>query len=163
MCKLYSRIATVLVGLALVLGMVFPVNATPVTNANPSQIEIDGQVSFGLGYGTNTNLFNYQEPGTTTCLFNGSTTVFIPPSTTNQAVNLTTLFPYINTPVLWGWCDISNPGQAVTWSLTSSGATIDMAPGGFSLFRVNGGAPTIYFNNADMANTAIIRVFFLAN
>ena len=162
MSKLYSRIATVLFGLVLVLGLTLPVGSVT-TNANPQQVEVNAEVSFGLGYGTNTNLLNYVEPGTTTCLFNGSTTIFIPASTTNQAVNLATLFPYINTPVLWGWKDISSPGQAVTWSLTSSGATMNQAAGGFCLFRVNGNAPTVYFNNTSMTEPAILQVFMLAN
>ena len=123
------------------------VNLTPAhsqTNAAANQIEINAQVSYGLGWQANTNLLNYIEPGTTTALFANSTTVFIPPNTIDQQINLATLFPNINTAVLWGVADISNPGQPFSLGMAAGGARYAIAAGGFQINRVAGSAPVLY-------------------
>jgi hypothetical protein len=144
----------------------FPQPAYPqASNATANQIEINTQVSYGLGFQNNTNLIDYVEPGTTTALYNGQTTVFIPPSTTDQAINLATLFPYVNTPLLWGVQDISNPGQSFSLAMAASAGSqkFTIAPGGFQINRVNGSAPILYVSNSDPSNYVILKVFMLAN
>lgn len=137
------------------------------TNATAQQVEINSQVAFGLGYQSNQTLMNYVAPGTLTAKFALQTTVFIPPSTTAQAVNLATLFPFINTAIVYGLQDITAAGQAITVSMKSDGTNgMPQAAGGFSEWRVNcaiASAPTLYLTNSDATNYAIVKVFCLAN
>lgn len=136
------------------------------TNLRAQQIEINSQCSFGLGYQSNQTLMNYVEPGTTTANFALSTTIFVPPSTTAQAVNLATLFPNITTAILYGVADLSYPGQEVLISMKSDGTNpMPQAAGGFSQWRVNcpiADAPTLYLTNEDADNYCIVKVFCLA-
>ena len=140
-----------------------PPSHAQATNAQANQIEINAQVAYGLGYQSNTVLMNYCEPGTTTALFNMSNTVVIPPATTDYAVNLSTMFPSINSAVCWGVEDISNPGQAFSLKMDPGGNSFSVAPSGFVLTRVNGSAPTLYLDNTSTTNYAIIKVFCIAN
>lgn len=133
------------------------------TNATDQQVEINGQVSFGLSYFGNTNLLNYAEPGTTTAKFQGSAVVMVPPSTTDQAVSLSSLFANISTPICIGLKDISNPGQQCNWGMAAAGTRFNMAAGGFSLMRVNGSRPTLYLDNPSSTSYCIVQVFCMGN
>ena len=121
------------------------------------------QAAYGLGYQSNSVLMNYCEPGTTQSLFGNSNTVFVPANTTGQAINLATMFPNINSALLWGIQDISNPGQLVSIGMAANGSRYTLAPGGFQVTRVSGSAPTLYVDNPSTNNYAILKVFCLAN
>ena len=120
-----------------------PPSHAQATNAQANQIEINAQVAYGLGYQSNT--------------------VVIPPATTDYAVNLSTMFPSINSAVCWGVEDISNPEQAFSFKMDPGGNSFSVAPSGFVLTRVNGSAPTLYLDNTSTTNYAIIKVFCIAN
>ena len=133
------------------------------TNTTPQQVEINAQVNWGLSEFTSSLLLNYQEPNTTTALFSATITVVVPINTTNNAYNLATLFPADNSPLLFGLADLSQPGQQLNWGLASSDGRFQMAPGGFALMRVNGGAPTIYVDNPSTTQPAVLQIFSLSN
>lgn len=133
------------------------------TNAAEQNVCIQAQVAFGLGLFSNQSLLNYSEPSTTTAKFSNSTTVAVPPSTSNQQINLSTLFPNIATPILFGMSDISDPGQAVDWGLASGGTRFPMAAGGFMITRVSGTGPVVYVDNDSTTEYALLQVFCLGN
>lgn len=138
----------------------------PPTNATANQFECNLQVAYGLSWQANQVLCNYIEPGTSQANYPLATTIYVPPSTTAQAVNLATLFPYIQTALFYSVQDVSNPGQAFSFSTASAGNYIPIAAGGFAAFRTNcpiGSAPTIYLSNADTVNYCIVKVSGLAN
>lgn len=153
----------ILVALLLLLLFSLTPALADVTNASSQQIEINAQTQFGLSYSGNTSLMNYVEPGTTTSRFGLSTTVFVAPSTTDQQINLATLFPFINSAQLWGMQDISNPGQQLNWGLASGGQRFQMNPGGFFECRVTGSAPILYIDNPSSSSYVILKVFCIAN
>lgn len=133
------------------------------TNATPEQITINTQINFGLTDFANTLLLNYQEPNTTTCLFQLSQNFIAVANTVNQVIDLATMFSSINTAVLYGIVDISNPGQQVNIGMASSGSRFNMNPGGFFLVRANGSSPTLFVDNPSSSVNAILQVFCLAN
>ena len=145
-------------------GAAGPVN--PPTNAQPNQVEINCQVSYGLGWQASTTMMNYIEPGTTTANYPLSTIVYVPPSTTAQAINLATLFPNIQSAILYAVQDDSNPGQAFSLATGAADTYMPIAAGGFACFRVNcpiASAPTLYVSNSDASNYVILKVLALAN
>lgn len=134
------------------------------TNATPQQIQINAQACFGLSQSTNNLVVNYQEPNTTTALFKGIEELSIPANTVNNTINLANYFTAINTALLWGLQDISNPGQQVNIGMASSGTRFSMAPSGFFLIRVNGGSsPILYIDNPSLTTSAILQLIVLAN
>ena len=133
------------------------------TNTTAQQVEINAQVNWGLSEFANSLLLNYQEPNTTTALFNSSITVVVPAATNNYQVNLATTFPFLNDAIVYGIKDMSNPGQQVDIGLASSGQRFSMAPGGFFVIRVDGSAPTLYIDNPSVSDAAILQVFTMGN
>jgi len=136
---------------------------TTYSNAAPQQVQINSQICFGLSQNNNTVLQNYIEPNTTTALFQATLVVVVTANTTNNTYNLATLFPVANTPILWGMEDISSPGQQVNWGLASGGQRFNMAPNGYFVCRVAGGAPTLYIDNPSMSVNALIQLFVISN
>ena len=133
-------------------------------NIAPQAFEINANVNFGLQQFANTNLFNYMEPSTNTALFQASNTVIIPANTAAQAVNLSTLFPFINSAIAVGISDVSTPGQSVKLGFTNASTNLlIMAPNGFLLSRVYGALPIVYISNLSLTNQAILRIFVLSN
>lgn len=132
------------------------------TNATPQNVTINAQVLWGLSNLNASQLLSYTEPTTTTALFSLTTTFFAAATTNNQTVNLATLFPNINSAILYGIADISNPGVSVSIGLASGGTRFTMAAGGFFLVRVSGSSPTVYIDNAG-STTAVLQIFCLAN
>jgi hypothetical protein len=133
------------------------------TNALDQEIEINAAVSFGLSYFGNTSLLQYVEPTTTKAKFQNSSTVVLSPNTTNNPINLATLFPSLNTALVYGIKDMSQPGQQVNVGMAAGGSRFNMAPGGFFLVRVSGSSPTIYADNPSLTKFAIVQVFSLGN
>lgn len=154
-----TRLLTVLA--AALVATISP--GLPATNATPTQVTIDADIIFGLAQWANMPLFRYIEPTSTTCLFAESATVVVPPATSNQAVNLATLFPSINTAVAYCVTDISYPGQQVSIGMASGGSRFTLAANGFLMARVNGTAPTLYVDNASASASAILRVVAIGN
>lgn len=149
--------------LVLLAGMLLGIPCRAATNAASEQIEINAQVNFGLSLTVSDLLLDYEEPNSTTALFRGASTVVVPQNTSNQQIVLSTLFPGFNSYICFGIQDISNPGQAINFGLTSGGARIPMAAGGFSLQRVSGSVPTIFVDNTSVTTPAILRVFAIGN
>lgn len=139
--------------------------ATPVSNLTTQQIEINAQVNFGLSDFTNSLLLNYQEPNSTTASTSNSATVTVTANTTDNQVNLSTLFPITatNNAICYGVVDISNPGQQVNIGLAAGGSRFNMAPSGFMLIRVTGSKPTLYIDNPSATVTAVLKVFCLTS
>lgn len=139
----------------------------PNTNAAPQQVSLTAQVNFGLSSFVNNQILNYEEPSTTTCLFDWlSPPQVITANTNNVQFNLATLLSGINTAVVIGWKDVSDPGQQINWGLTSGGARFDMAANGFTLLRLSQGQstlPIVYFDNPSLTVNALIQFFSLAN
>ena len=158
----WASLAVVISFLGIVFHTCPPVHPQA-SNAQANQIEINAQVAYGLGYQSNTVLMNYVEPGTTTALFNETVTVAVPANTTNYPINLATMFPNINSAILYGVADISNPGQQFSLGMDSSGARLTIAPGGFGMWRVNGSAPTLYVDNPSSNLYCLIKVMCIGN
>ena len=160
----WAGLTAAIIGFIILLSICTkPVGAQTVSNAQANQIEINAQVAYGLGYQSNSTLMNYIEPGTTTALFGNAQTLFIPPNTTDQMVVLAALFPSINSAVLWGVQDISNPGQSISIGTATGTNKFTLAPGGFLLSRVNGSAPTLYVTNPSPNTYSILKLILLAN
>ena len=136
---------------------------TQASNGQANQIEINSQIAYGLGYQSNEVFLNYVEPGTTTALFGQTVTVAVPANTTNYPINLATMFPNVNTAIMYAVEDISNPGQQVSIGMDSGGSRFIMAPGGFFECRVNGSSPTLYVDNASVNQYALLKVVCIAN
>ncbi len=138
--------------------------ARPAIPQTAQQVIIAGQLAFGLGWSATTVLMNYQEPSTTTCTLQASSVVKIPKNTTNNTINLATLFPAVTTAVAYSIADItSSPGQQVAVGMASSGSRFQMAPMGMMMFRVNGSSPTLYCDNASMTTDAYLSVSCMGN
>jgi hypothetical protein len=136
------------------------------TNATPVQFELNAQVNYGLSYLGNATVFTYAEPNQSTALFSTSQTVLIPANSTNNTVNLATLFPNVNNPLVFVLTDISNPGQEMNIGMASGGSRFDMNPNGFFMFRVSqstGSCPTLYIDNPSSNMSAFLQVTCLAN
>jgi hypothetical protein len=159
----WAGLTAIIVGYIILFCICTKPAGAQVSNAQPNQVEINAQVAYGLGYQSNSVLMNYIEPGTTTALFGNSATVFVPASTTDQVVNLATLFPYINSAELWAVEDISNPGQSVLIGTATGSNKFTLAPGGFFEARVYGSAPTLYISNPSTNQYAILKFINLAN
>lgn len=127
------------------------------------QFQISTQVAFGMGNQFPDLLYYYQEPTSNTAVMDGSTNVVINANSTNTAISTATLFPGVNTPVLWGIAEITNPALPLAVGLSSSGPRMQMAAGGFWITRVASGSPTFYVDNTDPANKALVRVFMISN
>lgn len=133
---------------------------TPVGTSQ--QVNISGQMAFGTQQVYPNVLFQYQEPGTTTAQFSGSTTIAIAGSTSNVAVNTATLFPGVNTPICYVLQEITNPPQQLNVGLASGGARLDLNPQGFLMVRVVGGTPTFYVDNPE-STPGLLQVSVLSN
>ena len=137
------------------------------TNLTAQQVVISAQVNFGLSDFANALILNYQEPNTTTCLSYAATAPqVVLANTNNVAFNLQSIFSAINTAVLIGFVDISNPGQQVNWGLASSGPRFYQNPSGFTLIRTNQAIatlPTVYIDNPSANMNALLQFFCLAN
>ncbi len=127
------------------------------TNQN---VQISSQVALGLQSAYPQTILQYQEPSTTTAQFSGSTTVTIPASSTDNQINTATLFPGITSPICFGIEDVTDPGVAVSYGTSADDERINLAAGGFAVYRVASGMPTYYFDNAT-ASDASIRVFVM--
>jgi len=159
----WAALATTIIGFVILAYFCITPVKSQVSNAQPNQIEINAQVAYGLGYQSNSSLLNYIEPGTTTALFGNATTIFVPPATADQTVNLAALFPNINQAVLWGVQDISNPGQSVSIGTAAGSNKFTLAAGGFLLSRVYGSAPTLYIINSSPNTYSVLKLVCLAN
>ena len=138
--------------------------AQPAIPQTAQQVIISGQVAYGLGWNATTVLLNYAEPSTTTCTWESSTVIEIPENTTNNQINLASLFPGVTTAVVYGWQDVTaSPGQQLNWGLASSGARFDMAPAGFTVIRVTGSSPTIFVDNPSASQNAYLQVSCMGN
>lgn len=151
-----------LTALLLLFLSILPAGAQ-VTNAQNLQVEIASQAVLGLSYGVNQTLQNYNENGSTTARFALSQTIFVPPNTTDQSINLATLFPSINSAIMWGVSDISSPGQAWSFGMAAGGSRFDINPGGYFSARVNGSAPTIFVDNPSATSYVVLKVWGIAN
>ena len=134
------------------------------TNANTQNITIDAQVGMGLQNMPASRLLYYEEPSTTTAKFADTSTIVIPPNTVDQVLNLATLFPGINTALVFVIADItSSPGVPINFGMAAGGARFNMAAMGFFVVRVNGSAPTLYLDNPSLTQNGILQVSVLAN
>lgn len=140
---------------------VLPALAVPVGTAN--NVQIGSQVVYGLQSQYPDVLFQYQEPTTTTCQFQGSTIVQVAANTTNTTINTATLFPGFTTPVCFVVQEITSPSQQLNIGLSNGGPRIQLAAGGFLQARVNAGFPTFYVDNPSLTQAALVRVVALSN
>lgn len=127
-------------------------------------IQISALASFGLLDFSHTTLLNYQEPSSSTATIQGTTTENIPATTSNNLINLSTLFPAAATPVALMIIDTTpSPGVALALGLVSSGTRFFLAGGGFILMRLGAGAlPNIYIDNSS-STIATIQISILSN
>ena len=132
-------------------------------NATAQQVEINCQVNFGLSDSAYSMLLNYQEPSTTTGLFNSSLIVEVPANTTAQSIDLSSLFTFVNSALVLTIADISSPGQQVNIGLTSSSARLNIAASGFMAVRVTGVLPTLYADNPSANTAAILQIGIISN
>lgn len=151
--------AKILAFLVFVAAMLPAFAATGTSN----QVQISSQLCFGIQNQYPNILLQYQEPSTTTAQFVGSTTVVIPANTANNTIDTATLFPGFQTPVAFGIQEITNPSLPVNIGLDSSGARLQMAPGGFMVFRVAGGTPTFYVDNPSLTTAAVVTIVGISN
>lgn len=126
-------------------------------------IEINSQVVFGLQSAFPNMLFQYKEPSTTTAQMQGSTIVLIPANSVDNAVNLATLFPGFNMPLIFGVAEVTSPSRALNIGLSAGGPRINLAATGFMLWRANGAFNTLYVDNASLTEPALLRVFGMGN
>ena len=146
---------------AALVASVLPVMA--VTNTTATQFDCRASVNFGLSQYATIPMFSYAEPTASTALFNSSQIIVVPPATTDQAINLPTLFPFLNTALVVSVQDISSPGQATAIGLASGGSRLPLAARGFILSRVSGTVPVLYIDNASSTTSAILKVTVLGN
>jgi hypothetical protein len=138
-----------------------PVLAVPVSTS--SNVQIGSQVVFGLQNQFPNTLFQYQEPNTTTCQFEGSSIVQVAANSTDTQVNTATLFPGFTKPVCYVVTEITNPSLPLNIGLSNGGPRLQLAAGGFLLVRVEGGFPTFYVDNPSATQPALLRVVALSN
>jgi hypothetical protein len=137
--------------------------ALAAASATAQQIQLSTQVIFGMQQQYSSPIFNYTEPSTTTAQYFGNTTVSIPANSTNNVINTATLFPAWNTPVCIGIAEITTPSLNLNVGLSSGGPRFQLAPGGYLVYRSNGGLPSIYVDNPSASSAALVQVFGLSN
>lgn len=157
--KNFIRFAPSFVSMALISILAWFCFSTFAAGVNQN-VQISSQVAFGLQSAYPEILLQYQEPSTTTAQFSGATTITIPANTTDNTINTATLFSGITTPIVMGFVDVTNPGVSIGIGTAADDTRIEMAAGGFIIYRTASGMPTFYADNAT-DNDANIRVFVM--
>jgi hypothetical protein len=133
--------------------------------ANPAlaqNVGIGVSVTTGVQGWYSNNLYQYQEPVTTTAAQAVSQTVTIPASTSHYDVNAAAMFSTLNAPLVLGIQEMTNPSVPIAFGLESVGSRFTLAPHGFVMVRVNTGLADIFFDNTS-TRAAQVRIFALSN
>lgn len=115
-------------------------------------------------------------PLTLTASYCQSQVVPVPPVTSEQEIDLTTLFPASTAPRIVAVQEISTltsvpPAAPVAWTgvlqwgTVGSGTPIQFLPGDMWLFMVDpaGTLPNLFVNNTDVANGALLNITLIGS
>lgn len=108
---------------------------------------------------------NFQSNETFTAAAVANTIVSVPANTTDQAVNLATLFPALTATSFIVVQDVTaTPGQPFSVTTVSGSGRIAIAGGGFLAWTQNGGAPpTLYLTNPSTTTASDIQISVMSN
>ena len=149
----------------LVLVLAFIVYLPCWAQVYPQNVQINVQATGNLNSMNPNVVMQYTEPPYTTCQYQTSTNISIPPSSTNNTFVLTSLFPAGAKPVFIGVADVTPTPQEFDFGLSATSPRIYMNPGGFMIFRLDptSALPTLYIDNPSVNTTSLVNVFGLAN
>lgn len=116
-------------------------------------ISLNMQVGFGLQENPAQLALNYSESITTTAKYLNNYTETIAANTTNNQVDLATIFAGITEPIAFGMQVLDeSPGNPVNWGLASSGTRFGLGATGALLIRLSPDEtlPTLYIDNPSL-------------
>jgi len=118
-----------------------------------------------LGYPDYTNqpLINFVSSTTFTAAALAINEVTVSANTTDQAVNLSTLFPALSNLLFVMFIDITTPGQPFSITSVSGSGRLSVAANSFYAYMPNtSSGPTLYLTNAN-STSSLIQIAVLSN